>query len=110
MLARIGAALQTWTPPSCSLECMTHDLHCPVCTGSNLTPVTLYKTQSTNKSLEVRFQGPDKSWADTGVKAYGITSARVCLDCGYVLAFVAGDYLERLRRELGTLTPIPADD
>lgn len=85
---------------------MTRPLHCPACTGSSLTPVTLYKTQSTNKSLEVMFQGPDKSWADSGKRAYAITSCRVCLDCGYVLAFVADHALAQLRGDVATLTPV----
>ena len=89
---------------------MSQPSRCPVCAGSNLSPETTFKSQSNNKSLELEFQGPESSWADSGKRAYAVNRGRACLDCGHVIVFLRADALAALRAELPTLKPIDSSD
>jgi hypothetical protein len=84
---------------------MSKPSQCPACSESNLSPVTNFKTQSTNKSVELVFQGPDSSWADSGKRSFAANRGCACLDCGYVMVLLAEDALAALRAEVRTLAP-----
>lgn len=82
---------------------------CPSCSGPNLSPPTFFKTQSSNRSNELLYQGAESSWVDTGKKAYAVDRGRACLDCGYVSVFLGATALASLRAELATLKALEGD-
>lgn len=85
-------------------------LQCPTCGGTQLTPATQLTKEGTNSGLRVLFQGPDESWASTGQESFPVKRARVCLHCGYVMAFMSDPALRKLRSRIASLQPLPPAD
>ena len=85
-------------------------LQCPTCSGTNITPATQIKMQSSNVGLHVVFQTAEESWASTGQEGFPVKRGRVCLDCGYVLLFMSDRALGELRQKAAALRPLAPTD
>ena len=81
-----------------------------MCSGANLTPSTQFKQELDPYGVQLVFQGADPSSASADKKEFGVRRARACLDCGYVMLFLASERLDELRQGLASLQPHVPDD
>ena len=70
---------------------VNNQMHCPLCKSENLTeegPITMFNVRF--RTEETGLLGPKyiNAWANR---------ARVCIDCGYLLAFVREEDVKRLK-------------
>ena len=68
-------------------------LRCPVCSSEELSREFGYSAFEDH----ARLPGSGKSLLGSGDTTFAATRARICLGCGFLMTFVAGSDLRKLR-------------